>query len=78
MLTTPNTPVPVSELDTPWSSSQSIEHPDPTDTIVKKLGSVVKKLDAIEARLKRMESRLCQFMLDQGSSIHLEDVDAQR
>ena len=71
MLTTPNTPVPVSELDTPWSGSQSIAHPDPTDTIVK-------KLDAIEARLKRMESRLCQFMLDQGSHIHLEDADAQR
>ena len=71
MLTAPNTPVPVSELDTPRHGPQSIVHIDPT-------GSVVKKLDTIEARLKRMESRLCQFMLDQGSGIHLEDVDAQR
>ena len=71
MLTPPSTSAPVRELDTTWSGSQPIEHPDPTDTIVK-------KLDAIEARLKRMESRLCQFMLDQGSSIHLEDADAQR
>ena len=71
MLTTPITPVPVCELDTPWRGSQSIGHPDPTDTIVK-------KLNAIEARLKRMESRLCQFMLDQGSHIHLKDADAQR
>ena len=78
MLTPPSTSAPVRELDTPWSGSQPIEHPDPTDTIVKKLGSVVKKLDAIEARLKRIESRLCQFMLDQGSHIHLEDADAQR
>ena len=71
MLTPPSTSAPVSESGTSWHVPQSIGHPDPT-------GGIMKKLDAIEARLKRIESRLCQFMLDQGSHIHLEDADAQR
>ena len=78
MLTAPNTPVPVSELDTPRHGSQSIVHIDPTGSVVKKLDAIEARLKRTEARLKRTESRLCQFMLDQGSSIHLEDVDAQR
>ena len=71
MLTPPSTSAPARELNAPRYVSQSTGHPDPT-------GGIMKKLDAIEARLKRIESRLCQFMLDQGSHIHLEDADAQR
>lgn len=44
------------------------------EQIAQTLEHMASCLDRIEARLKRVESRLCQLMLDQGSSIHVENT----